>query len=82
MSFTRALYYPTIDIGNWDWAKSTALLWDNIQTIVPQSIQNPYQNRVTQILFDEGVLNPLYINPEMELVTNLTSEVETYLKTN
>nr|WP_293834096.1 DUF6236 family protein [uncultured Arsenicibacter sp.] len=82
MSFSRALYYPTIDIGNWDWAKSAALFWDTIQTIVPQSINDPYTSKVTKIMYDEGVLVPLNVNPEMGLIHDLASEVERFLQTN
>ena len=36
MAFTRALYYPTIDISNEEWLKTAILYWDEINTIVPQ----------------------------------------------
>ena len=36
MMFSRALYYPTIDIKNGRWLKSAALFWDSIETIVPE----------------------------------------------
>jgi hypothetical protein len=35
MAFTRALFYPTIDIQNEDWLKTAILFWDEISTIVP-----------------------------------------------
>lgn len=38
MSFTKALYYPTIDILNEDWLKTAVLFWDEINTIVPESM--------------------------------------------
>lgn len=38
MAFTRALYYPTIDITNEQWLKTAILYWDEISTIVPSSI--------------------------------------------
>ncbi len=82
MGFTKALYYPTIDIGNWDWAKSAALFWDNIQTIVPESIQSPYESRVTQVLSGEGVLTPHFVNPDMRLIRDLSQDVTNFLETN
>ena len=38
MAFTRALYYPTIDISNEAWLKTAILYWDEINTIVPLSL--------------------------------------------
>ncbi len=82
MGFTRALYYPTIDIQNSDWAKSAVLFWDNIQTIVPQSINEPYENRVSRILKDEGLLTPHFVNPDHHIVRDLANDVTNYLETN
>lgn len=82
MGFTRALYYPTIDIGNWDWAKSAALFWDNIQTIVPHSIKSPYQGKVTEVLADKGVLTPHFVNPDYDIVQGLANDVNNFLETN
>lgn len=82
MGFSKALYYPTIDIRNWDWAKSAALFWDNIQTIVPESMQNPYQGPVNQVLASEGLLTPHFVNPDYHIVRDLASEVTKFLETN
>jgi len=82
MGFTKALYYPTIDIGNWDWAKSAALFWDNIQTIVPESISNPYESRVTKILHDEGILTPNIVNPDHRIVRDLAGDINKFIETN
>lgn len=82
MGFTRALYYPTIDIADWDWAKSAALFWDNIQTIVPATIENPYQGRVTEVLHKEGLLTPYTVSPDFHIVEDLTAEVTKHLETN
>lgn len=35
MSYTKALYYPTIDIEDSEWMKTAILFWDEINTIVP-----------------------------------------------
>lgn len=82
MGFTRALYYPTIDIPNWDWAKSAALFWDNIQTIVPESIKNPYEGRVSSVLNGEGVLTPHRVNPDHTVVRELANDVKKFINTN
>lgn len=46
--FESALYYPTIDIHNEAWLKSAALFWDRLETIVPESEENPYRRRSTR----------------------------------
>jgi hypothetical protein len=82
MGFTKALYYPTIDITNEDWLKTAVLFWDEINTIVPSSIDNPYKKNTTQYLSDEGILRPLKVNPEIDMVDDLTSDTLNYLNTN
>lgn len=82
MGFSNALYYPTIDIGNLDWANSAALFWDNIQTIVPESIQTPYENRVTEVLSSEGLLTPHFVSPDHPVVRGLAVDVMNFLETN
>ena len=82
MGFTKALYYPTIDIKNEDWLKTAVLFWDEINTIVPASISNPYKENTTQYLFDEGILKPMPVNPEIDIVEDLTTDTLNYLNTN
>jgi hypothetical protein len=82
MGFTKALYYPTIDIRNEDWLKTAVLFWDEINTIVPSSIDNPYQQNTTQYLSDEGILRPLKVNPDINIIEDLSDEVLNYLNTN
>jgi len=82
MGFTKALYYPTIDIRNEEWLKSAVLFWDEINTIVPSSIRNPYQENTTQYLADEGILKPISVNPDIDIVENLTEDTINYLNTN
>lgn len=79
MGFTRALYYPTIDIRNEDWLKTAALFWDELNTIVPSSIDNPYQRNSTQYLADIGMLRPIRVNPDFELIEDLTTDTVNYL---
>lgn len=82
MGFTKALFYPTIDIRNEDWLKNAILFWDEINTIVPSSIFNPYQENTTQYLYDEGILKPLFVSPDIYFIEELTSDTLNYLNTN
>lgn len=82
MAFTRALYYPSIDIHNERWLKTAILYWDEINTIVPSSIRNPYNTHTTKFLEDEGILKPLYVGSDMELIRNLADDALNYLRTN
>ena len=79
MAFTRALYYPWIDIKDEAWLKTAALYWDQIQTIVPASFESPYSSTVARILQDEGVLSPLHVNSDMAEIEDLTDDVIKYL---
>lgn len=82
MAFTKALFYPTIDIKNENWLKTAILFWDEINTIVPISINNPYKERTTQYLYDEGILKPIQVNPEDDFIEELASDTLNYLNTN
>ncbi|HCW06925.1 MAG TPA: hypothetical protein DGG95_06130 [Cytophagales bacterium] len=82
MGFTKALYYPTIDILNEDWLKTAVLFWDEINTIVPLSIKNPYKENTTQFLADEGILKPMTISPDFAIVKELAEDTINYLNTN
>lgn len=73
--FSNALYYPTIDISNTGWLKTTALFWDSISTIVPESLDAPYRERDTQYLSDIGFLRPLYVNSNDEAVVGIESDI-------
>lgn len=82
MGFTKALFYPTIDIRNEDWLKNAVLFWDEINTIVPSSIAHPYQENTTQYLADEGILKPMPVNPDIDFIEELTVDTLNYLNTN
>lgn len=82
MGFTKALYYPTIDIINEEWLKTAVLFWDEICTIVPESISNPYRENTTQYLHDEGLLTPISINPDSRIVEEISVDAVNYLNTN
>lgn len=82
MSFTKALYYPTIDIEDENWLRTAVLFWDEINTIVPHSIQDPYQNNSTIYLSDVGFLKPITINPDSPIVKSLEHITINHFTTN
>lgn len=82
MGFTKALFYPTIDIRNEDWLKNAVLFWDEINTIVPSSVNDPYQENTTQYLADEGILKPVLVSPDEHFIEELTADTLNYLNTN
>lgn len=75
MSYTKALYYPTIDIEDDEWLKNAVLFWDEIDTIVPESMQNPYQNVESKFLFDEGILKPIYLSSEDTMLGKVEQQI-------
>lgn len=79
MSFRNALYYPTIDIPEENWLMSAVLYWDNIQTIVPTAIKDPYKSRTTAILHDNGLLTPFEVNSDHRFVSELSATVLKYI---
>ena len=80
MAFTRALYYPWIDIRDEAWLKNAMLYWEKIQTIVPSSIEQPYSTDTAQEFFDEGLLQPYYVESNMRDIRKLTKDVLKYLE--
>lgn len=80
MAFTKALYYPWIDIRDEGWLKNAMLYWDKVQTIVPASIQQPYSTRTAQEFHDEGLLLPFHVEPSMREIKELTDDVLRYLE--
>lgn len=75
---STVLYYPWIDVQDEAWLKSALLYWDNIQTIVPQSIERPYNNRVSMELHSANVLQPIFVNPESNAVLEAGDETIKY----
>jgi hypothetical protein len=82
MSFTKALFYPTIDIRNEEFLKNAILFWDEIHTIVPSAIESPYQENITQYLADKGILKPVKVDSDDKIIKELTNEVLSYISTN
>jgi hypothetical protein len=79
MAFTKALYYPRIEIRDDSWLKTAILYWDEITTIVPASIPRPYSSSVGQELFEARVLTPLFVHPGLPTVERLAEKVMDYL---
>jgi len=70
-----ALYFPHIDIDDPVWLRSAILFWDEIQTIAPSSIQNPYRNDDTKICEAEGYLKPLRCDLHASVINDLGRKV-------
>jgi len=79
MTFSTALFYPWIDITDEVWLKTAMLYWDRIQTIVPQSIQEPYASPTAREFFEQGALVPLRVSSEMPELQGLAEEMLRYL---
>ena len=78
----QALFYPWIDIRDEKWLKTSLLYWDELRTIVPESIDEPYKSDSTKALADAGLLRPVRVHSDMEEIKNLADSVLTYLSTN
>lgn len=70
-----ALYFPHIDIADPAWLRSAILFWDDIQTIVPSSIEQPYRNDDTKICEAEGYLKPLRCDLHPDVIDDLGRKV-------
>ncbi|WP_417681477.1 DUF6236 family protein [Roseibium sp.] len=70
-----ALYYPHIDIHDGNWLRSAVLFWDEIRTIAPRAIDQPYQNSDTSILSREGFIEPLRCDLHPDLLDILGKRV-------
>jgi hypothetical protein len=70
-----ALYYPHIDIDDPQWLRSAVLYWDEIKTIAPSAVREPYRNSDTTILWKEGFLEPLRCDLSPEILDTLGRRV-------
>jgi hypothetical protein len=77
----KALFYPYIDIKDEQWLKTSLLYWDQLYTIVPESIDNPYSSDATRFLKDAGILQPIRVHSNMPEIEEITDSVITYLST-
>lgn len=70
-----ALYFPHIDIHDPAWLRSAILFWDEIQTIAPSAIEEPYQNEDTRICQAEGYLRPLRCDLHPHVIEDLGRKI-------
>jgi len=66
---------PHIDIHDSRWLRSAVLFWDEIKTIAPRAIVQPYQNVDTNILWREGFIEPLRCDLHPDLLDVLGKRV-------
>ncbi len=81
MGFTKALFYPTIDIDNDAWLKNAVLFWDEIHTIVPSTVDNPYKKDSTRFLYENEFLKPINVDSNDLLIKELAIDTINYLNT-
>lgn len=81
MTKTKALFYPWIEIRDENWLKSSLLFGDEIRTIVPQSIKKPYNSRTSSILLERKVLKPEIVNPDHEVVKEISKTIIDFMNT-
>jgi hypothetical protein len=70
-----ALYFPHIDIHDSAWLRSAILFWDEVQTIAPSAIEDPYQNQDTMICQAEGYLSPLRCDLHPHVIEDLGRKI-------
>ncbi|MCG3146051.1 MAG: hypothetical protein HONDAALG_03856 [Gammaproteobacteria bacterium] len=78
---SQALFYPWIDIQDEAWLKTSLLYWDEVRTIVPESIDAPYSTNTGRALAEAGFLVPLRVHSGMDEIEELTEDVLSYLGT-
>lgn len=81
MTNSKALFYPSIEIHDENWLKANLLFWDEIRTIVPESISNPYENNTTAVLSEKKILKPEIVNPDHHIVRELSENMLEFLNT-
>lgn len=70
-----ALYFPHIDIHDPAWLRSAILFWDEIQTIAPSVIEEPYQEEDTRVCHAEGYLRPLRCDLHPQVIEDLGRKI-------
>lgn len=80
--FNKALYYPSIQINDDKWLKNSILFWDEIFTIVPNSIPLPYTNKSCRILADNDVLKSIVVMPEDNIIKQTAIDAFAYIQSN
>lgn len=81
MTNSKALFYPSIDIHDENWLKSSLLFWDELYTIVPERMRDPYRNETTRFLYERELLKPEFVNPDHQLIKELSDLIIQHLNT-
>ncbi len=76
--FNKALYYPSINIENEEWLKTSSLYWDQISTIVPANMGNPYDYNC-EFLESEGILSQEIVKSKSLKSATFRNQVIEYL---
>jgi hypothetical protein len=79
MPHTEALYFPSIDIRDDAWLRSSLLYWDAVHTIVPEGVADPYAGRFAKECADANALRPLHISGETSAYATLGEEALSYV---
>lgn len=69
-----ALYHPWIDPDDASLLKTAALYWDEIRTIAPESMREPYAGESSSEAYREGFLKPRHVSPECREVVQASAE--------
>jgi len=69
-----AIYYPYIDPTDAVLIKTTALYWDELQTIVPESVRFPYQSPIAKEANEAGFLKPRIVHSRDDSVIKTGDE--------
>jgi hypothetical protein len=77
--YKNILYYPWIDLQNTTWIKTSLLYWDEIKTIVPKDMNNPYTSEISLLLEKEKILIPYKISSSNIEVTEASQIALRYI---
>lgn len=75
----HTLYFPYIDPQDNGVLNTSLLLWDDIYTIVPENLQQAYQNQVSSTLATEGILQEIRVDEHSRAVMKTADVVTEYL---
>lgn len=75
-NYARAIYHPTQNIEDVDWLKSAVLYWDKIHTIVPKSVDDPYEREEEHACSSEGILEAIRAVDHPDTIRNVSRYFE------
>lgn len=71
---TNAIYHPWIDPTNGSTIRTAILYFDEMRTIVPESMRTPFDNLHTRAAYDLGFLRPRIIHSNDPCVITASDE--------